>query len=320
VGTDFLAVLDTTQKALVTGLTDIQRNDLYTRRLISTQLRRFMTESSVDSATVLALAKRYGELDGEIVYNYANNFVNVSKTMTTEQKAKLLPILSKYSWDRIACTGAYLYSEKLSAMPDIDGYGTKILSSCLNNDYFFTTDTDSGVSNGTITKIYDGFTFTEGPAADASGNVFFSDITANNIYKWSTAGQLTTFKTNTGGINGLFFDKSGNLIACQGTDGKLVSIDSSGNVTTLAATYNGVRFNEPNDLWVDLSGGVYFSDPLYFGTTLYQGGQYVYYLNPAHTTVIRVISDMTQPNGLIGTADGKMLYVADYGAGMTYKY
>ncbi len=70
VGTDFLNVLTTTQKALVTGLTEIQRSDLYeivsTRRLISTQLRRFITESSVDSATVLALAKRYGELDGEI--------------------------------------------------------------------------------------------------------------------------------------------------------------------------------------------------------------------------------------------------------------
>jgi len=81
-----------------------------------------------------------------------------------------------------------------------------------------------------------------------------------------------------------------------------------------------VRFNEPNDLWIDPSGGIYFSDPLYIGTTLYQGGQYVYYLNPDRTTIIRVISDMTQPNGLIGTADGKTLYVADYGAGMTYKY
>jgi len=152
VGTDFLNVLDTTQKALVTGLTDIQRNDLLeivsTRRLISTQLRRFITESSVDNkTTVLTLAKRYGELDGEIVYNYANNFVNVSKTMTDAQKAQLLPILSKYSWDRIACTGAYLYSEKLSVMPDIDAAGKVILSSYQNTDYFFTTDTTTAPSS-----------------------------------------------------------------------------------------------------------------------------------------------------------------------------
>jgi gluconolactonase len=197
-------------------------------------------------------------------------------------------------------------------MPDIE--------SIKATDYFFTTDT-SGVSAGTIKDLgISGLVFAEGPAADASGNIFFSDVTANKIYKWSTDGQLSTFKTNNGGTNGLFFDKSGNLIACQGTDGKLVSIDSQGNATTLADKYNSVRFNEPNDLWIDPSGGIYFSDPLYFGSTLYQGGQHVYYLKPDRTAVIRVISDMTQPNGLIGTSDGKTLYVADYGAGKTYKY
>ena len=180
VGTDFLNVLTTTQKALVTGLTEIQRSDLYeivsTRRLISTQLRRFITESSVDNkTTVLTLAKRYGELDGEIVYNYANNFVNVSKTMTDTQKAQLLPILSKYSWDRIACTGAYLYSEKLSAMPDIDAAGKVILSSYQNTDYFFTTDTTTAPSSW----------FSFSPAAPTnSQSVTFTDSSSGSPTSW----------------------------------------------------------------------------------------------------------------------------------------
>ncbi len=131
---------------------------------------------------------------------------------------------------------------------------------------------------------------------------------------------MTTFKTDTGGANGLFFDKSGNLLACQGANKRLVSIDMQGNVTVLADKYSDKTFNEPNDLWIDSKGGVYFSDPLYFGTSLVQDGEHVYYLTPKRDNVVRVVADMTRPNGIIGTADGKTLYVADHGAGKIYKY
>ena len=87
----------------------------------------------------------------------------------------------------------------------------------------------------------------------------------------------------------------------------------------LASQYNGTRFNEPNDLWIDPNGGIYFTDPVFFGTQV-QDGQHVYYISPDRSTVTRVISDMTKPNGLVGTPDGKTLYVSDYGAGATYKY
>jgi len=161
--------------------------------------------------------------------------------------------------------------------------------------------------------------FGEGPTADSSGNVYFSDIAANTIYKWSAAGQLSAFRTNSGGANGLAFDQSGNLIACEGTNGRIVSITPQGTVTVLASQYNGTRFNEPNDLWIDSKGGIYFTDPVFFGTQV-QDGQHVYYISPDHSTVTRVISDMVKPNGLVGAADGKTLYVSDYGAGATYKY
>ena len=170
-----------------------------------------------------------------------------------------------------------------------------------------------------LTTLTTGLQFGEGPTSDASGNVCFSDIQANTINKWSTAGQLSVFQTNSGGANGLIFDQRGNLIACQGTNGQIVSISPQGVVTVLASQYNGKRFNEPNDLWIDPLGGIYFTDPVFFGTQV-QPVQGVYYISPDRSTVTLVISDMTQPNGLIGTADGKTLYVSDWGAGMTYKY
>ncbi|MCP4185613.1 MAG: PKD domain-containing protein, partial [Hyphomicrobiales bacterium] len=183
-----------------------------------------------------------------------------------------------------------------------------------------TSESSDGVTDGTIEKLADGFTFTEGPAADANGNVFFTDIPANRIHKWSTGGQLTTFLENSGGANGLFFDNQGNLLACQGGNGQLVSIDTQGTVTVLADKYNDKAFNRPNDLWVDPKGGVYFSDPVYGDASVVQDGEDVYYLTPRQDNVMRVVDDMVRPNGIIGTSDGKTLYVTDHGAGETYSY
>lgn len=180
-------------------------------------------------------------------------------------------------------------------------------------------ETSDGVTDGTITKLANGFTFTEGPAADANGNVFFTDIPANRIYKWSADGQLSTFLENSGGANGLFFDKQGNLLACEGDNSRLVSIDPEGNVTSLAHEYNNISFNQPNDLWIDPKGGVYFSDPVY-GASVVQDGEHVYYLTPKQDNIMRVVDDMVRPNGIIGTPDGKTLYVTDHGAEETYRY
>ena len=170
-----------------------------------------------------------------------------------------------------------------------------------------------------VEKLAGGFKFTEGPAADAEGNIFFTDIPNNRIHKWSLEGVLSTFRENSGGANGLFFDKAGNLLACEGNNRRVASIDPKGEVKVLADKYNGKPFNKPNDLWVDPKGGVYFSDPAYSASVV-QDGEHVYYITPDHKNVICVIDDMVRPNGVIGTADGKLLYVADRGADKTYVY
>ncbi len=171
-------------------------------------------------------------------------------------------------------------------------------------------------------KLAGDFQFTEGPAADARGDVYFSDIPANRILKWSVEeGKLSTFLENSGGANGLYFDKDGNLLACQGGERRLVSISPQGEVTVLADKYEGKRFNSPNDLWIDPNGGVYFTDPRYGGRDgMEMDGEHVYYLTPDHKKVIRVIDDMTRPNGVIGAPNGQRLYVADHGANKTYVY
>ncbi|MHC4363751.1 MAG: SMP-30/gluconolactonase/LRE family protein [Planctomycetota bacterium] len=172
-----------------------------------------------------------------------------------------------------------------------------------------------------VQKLADGFRFTEGPAADAKGNVFFTDIPNSRIHKWSLDGQLSTFLENSDRANGLFFDKTGNLLACAGGAGRLVSIDPQGKVTVLADKYQGKPFNSPNDLWRHPKGDIYFTDPRYGRReNLPQDGEHVYYLSADRKRLIRVIDDMTRPNGVVGAPDGKLLYVTDHGADKTYVY
>ncbi len=176
-----------------------------------------------------------------------------------------------------------------------------------------------------VKKLAGDFKFTEGPAVDAQGNVFFTDQPNNRIHKWSVDGILSIFHDSPGRANGLYFDKNGNLLACADLNNELWSIDMDGNVTVLVKNFNGKKLNGPNDLWEDPKGGIYFTDPLYKRPywnrgPMEQDGKHVYYLNPNRKRLIRVTNDLITPNGIIGTPDGKMLYVADLGAKKTYVY
>jgi len=172
-----------------------------------------------------------------------------------------------------------------------------------------------------VEKLAGGFLFTEGPAADAQGNVYFSDIPNNRIHKWSLDGKLSTFRENSGGANGLYFDKEGHLLACEGGGRRLVSIDPKGEVTVLADEYKDKKFNSLNDLWIDPKGGIYLTDPRYGNRNgMEQDGEHVYYLLPDSKKLVRVIDDMVRPNGVIGTPDGKTLYVTDNVGRKTFVY
>jgi gluconolactonase len=176
------------------------------------------------------------------------------------------------------------------------------------------------VTDATPQLAGDGYKFTEGPAADKTGAVYFTDIPNNRIHKWALDGNITVFLENSGGTNGLYFDDRGQLLGCAGNEGRLISVAPNKKVSAVIETHNGKRFNKPNDLWIDPKGGVYFSDPAYGKFEITQGGEHVYYLDPNRRAVKRVADDYTRPNGMIGTPDGKTLYIADAGAGKTYRY
>ena len=177
----------------------------------------------------------------------------------------------------------------------------------------------------TLQKLAGDYTFTEGPACDARGNVFFTDQPNDRIVKWSLDGTLSTFLQPCGRANGLSFDRKGNLWACADEKNELWRIGPTGQVTVVVKDYKGKLLNGPNDLWVRRDGGLYFTDPFYKRPYWKRGpkeqeGEYVYFLARDHKTLVRVIDDLKQPNGIIGTPDGKNLYVADIGAGKTFRY
>ena len=182
---------------------------------------------------------------------------------------------------------------------------------------------DEGVvSNGAkVQKLAGDFRFTEGPAWDRNGTLYFSDIPNKTIHTWSEEKGLGTFKVLKGSCNGLIFDKSGNLIVCQPTGRAVIKITPQGDVSTIADSYQGKKLNSPNDLWIDSAGGIYFTDPRYGNMDdLQQGGFHVYYIHPDGKKIERVLDNLVKPNGIIGSADGKKLYVADPGAKKSYVY
>jgi len=175
-----------------------------------------------------------------------------------------------------------------------------------------------------VEKLAGDFKFTEGPACDAEGNVFFTDQPNDRIMKWSVDGKLTTFLQPCGRANGLCFDAQGVLWACADEKNELWRITPDGKTEVVLKEYCGSLFNGPNDVWVRPDGGLYFTDPFYKRDYWKRGpkeqGECVYFLGPDHKRLQRVANDLVQPNGIIGTPDGTTLYVTDIRAKKTYAY
>jgi gluconolactonase len=177
----------------------------------------------------------------------------------------------------------------------------------------------------TLEKLAGGFAFTEGPTCDADGNVLFTDQPNNRVLKWSTEGRLSTFLQPARRANGMCFAPGGYLIACADEKTALSSIAPDGTTTVLCDSYGGRGLNGPNDVWVQPDGALYFTDPFYprpwwTHDTMPQDGQHVYSLSADRTRLVRVTTDLTKPNGIVGTPDGRNLFVSDIEANRTFRY
>ncbi len=166
-----------------------------------------------------------------------------------------------------------------------------------------------------IEKLWSEGEFTEGPVEGPDGCVYFSDI-GNRVMRFDPkSGKTTVFRDPGGRTNGLKFDAMGRLIACEGANtggGRRISItEKDGTVKTLADRFDGKRFNSPNDLTLDSKGRIYFTDPRYVGDEKRElDHESVYRVDP-DGKVTRVISDVSKPNGIVISPDGKTLYLAE---------
>jgi gluconolactonase len=181
---------------------------------------------------------------------------------------------------------------------------------------------DAGAKPVLISKI---FAFTEGPAVDKKGNIFFTDQPNNKIWEYTTDGQLFVYMDSTGRGNGMYFDPKGNLIVCADEHNQLWLVKHGKKKKVLLDNYQGKLLNGPNDLWIHPNGNIYFTDPYYqrpwwSRTKPDQDGQKVYYLPKGKTEAVMIEDSLKRPNGIVGSPDGKFLYVADIGDGKIYKY
>jgi gluconolactonase len=169
------------------------------------------------------------------------------------------------------------------------------------------------------------FSFTEGASVDKRGNVFFTDQPNNRIWEYDVQGRLSVFMDPAGRSNGMYFDRSGRLVTCADEQEQIWSIGPDKKVRVLLRDVSGRRLNGPNDLWIDARGDIYFTDPYYqrpywTRTKAEMDGERVYYLGAGSREAKVVAADVVKPNGIVGTPDGRYLYVADIGAGKTYRY
>ncbi len=169
------------------------------------------------------------------------------------------------------------------------------------------------------------FSFTEGPAVAPDGRVFFTDQPNDRIYVWDEKKGISLWLEGTNRSNGLYFNRKGQLVTCADLYNQLAYFDNDKKLHVIYEKYDGKLLNAPNDLWIAPEGGIYFSDP-YYPRTWWEEGRGeeqnvrgVYYLSP-EGEITRVIDDFKQPNGLIGTPDGKILYVSDINDGKIWKY
>jgi gluconolactonase len=176
-----------------------------------------------------------------------------------------------------------------------------------------------------LKQVATNYAFTEGCSSDKDGNVYFTDQPNDKVWKYGTDGKVTLFLDKTGRANGTYFDKKGNLILCADEKGELWSVNKNGKATVIAKNYNGKQLNGPNDLWIDPTGNMFITDPYYqrdYWTrqTPDLAHQSVYFLAKGSKSIVLAADSLNQPNGIVGSPDGKYLYIADAGAGKIFRY
>ena len=181
------------------------------------------------------------------------------------------------------------------------------------------------IADAKVTLVSDGFKFTEGPAVDSEGNVFFTDQPNDRIMKVDLDGNVTEFMKPAGRSNGMFFAPDGKLIACADEKNEMWEISPDKSVRVLFKDFEGERLNGPNDVWIDSNGMIYFTDPYYQRPWWEhkkqpQKKQALYRTDRDGSNMIVMDDALVQPNGIIGDSKRRLVFVADIRDSKTYQY
>ena len=163
-----------------------------------------------------------------------------------------------------------------------------------------------------VVEVQGGFGFLEGPVSTRDGTLYFTDIDNNVVHRMLPGDRIDIAYSPSQYANGLTLDLDGSLLICEQSGQRLTKMDSEGNLAVVADGFNGQPFNSPNDAWVHPNGSIYFTDPRYRypDGDLAQPGEYVYRISPDRQSIEAVILDIPKPNGIVGTEDGRVLYLA----------
>lgn len=162
--------------------------------------------------------------------------------------------------------------------------------------------------------------FSEGPAYHPDDYVVFSDVDGNVIYKWNAVTGLDTLAYPSGNANGIECTKKNDFYVCRTAARDVAKMTASGSLTSVVSTYNGKKFNSPNDLTLSYMGSVYFTDPDFGVANRELSFQGVYCLPYNSSTLAVIDSTLTKPNGLTFVNDWRTLYVCESSTNTIYSY
>ena len=177
--------------------------------------------------------------------------------------------------------------------------------------------------NAKLDLLFTGCKWAEGPAYFGAGRyLVWSDIPNNRQMRYDeTDGSVSVFRSPSNYSNGNTVDRQGRQVTCEHGARRVTRTEHDGTITVIADTFEGKRFNSPNDVVVKSDDSIWFTDPAYGIDSDYEGHKSeseigrcnVYRVDPKSGAITAVITDMVRPNGLAFSIDEKKLYVADTG-------
>ena len=161
-------------------------------------------------------------------------------------------------------------------------------------------------------RVASNLRFADGLVWSRNGFLVFSDLLRKKIYRLDPGKPPSPTDEDNSGAEGLAYDTQDRLYICEPLNRRVIRMDRKGKHETLADSFQGRKFNAPNDIVVRKDGQVYFTDPAFSSSIDTRELDYngIFHVTPKGEIEV-VAKWQTRPNGIALSADGKTLYVTD---------